>query len=133
MILTRQKKLATVLAAVFLCLSADPAVRAQTPPAKTAIKEEISGWHAKGARVQVTLTSGRKLRGQIARVDNEAFVLQPKSGPAETVPYVMVKQVSKQGGISKAILIPAIIGGATLLVLCAGPYPIGFLCRSDPS
>lgn len=50
--------------------------------------------------------------------------------PRETaVPLAQVKEV-KRNGLStrgKTIPIPAIAGDATLLVLCAVPYPIGCL------
>ena len=51
------------------------------------------------------------------------------------LPYAEVKDVTRSGlsRRAKAILIPTAIGGGVLLVLCAGPYPIGFLCRKDPS
>ena len=64
------------------------------------------------------------------------FTLQQKSPVREiVVSYTQVKEANKDGlsRRAKAIIIPAAIGGGVLLVLCAAPYPIGFLCRKDPS
>ena len=90
--------------------------------------------HSRGSNVKVTMRDGSVLRGHILRVDSDAFTLQQKSTPQETpVQYAQVKEIKKDGKGGKAILIPAAIGGGVLLVLCVAPYPIGFLCRKDPS
>jgi hypothetical protein len=128
----RQKALAIVSATVLWCLTIAPAAQAQAPAAAARLEEQARDLSAKGAQARVTLTTGRTLRGQIVRVERETLVLRPKGGADETVQYAMVKRIQKQGGVRKAILIPAIVGGAAL-VLCAAPYPIGFLCRRDPS
>jgi hypothetical protein len=86
--------------------------------------------------VEVTLTDGPTLRGRILRMDEDAFTLQQQKPLREySLPYSRVKNIAKSGlsRRAKAILIPAAIGGGVLLVFCAAPYPIGFLCRKDPS
>jgi len=99
-------------------------------------KARVREFHAQAREVKVTLNDRTTLRGKILRVDEESFVVQEKKPSRETeIQLAQVKEV-KRNGLStrtKAILIPAIAGGATLLVLCAAPYPIGYLCRKDPS
>ena len=70
------------------------------------------------------------------RVDPESFTIHDKAAARDReLRYAQVKEFARSGlsRRTKAILIPAAIGGGVLLVLCAGPYPIGFLCRKDPS
>jgi hypothetical protein len=107
-------------------------VHAQTPAQIASTKEQVRAFHARSAQVQVTLTPARKLRGQIVQVAGDTFVLRQKQGAEETLEYARVRKISRQG-IRKLVLIPAVVGGAALVVLCAAPYPIGFLCRRDPS
>jgi hypothetical protein len=99
-------------------------------------KAKLRELHARSAAVKVSLTDGATLRGRILRLDETAFTLQQEPPAADVVvPYAQVKAVDKTGlsRRAKAILIPAAIGGGVLLVLCAAPYPIGYLCRKDPS
>lgn len=99
-------------------------------------KAKLRELQARSAAVKVSLTDGATLRGRILRLDETAFTLQQKPPAGEVVvPYAQVKAVDKTGlsRRAKAILIPAAIGGGVLLVLCAAPYPIGYLCRKDPS
>jgi hypothetical protein len=129
----RKKMLAMFWTAILWDLTVALPVQGQPAAPVAAIKNEVRQWNEKGAQVQVTLTDGRTLRGRIVRADSDTFLLRPKSGADETVQYAMVTQIRKQGGIKKAVWIPLIIGGAAVVVLCAAPYPIGFLCHSDPS
>ena len=108
---------------------------AQSPDLK-AVKAKVRDLHARSAGVKVTLTDATELRGRILRLDEDAFTVQQKSPARETVvSYAQVKAVDKTGlsRRAKAIIIPAAIGGGVLLVLCVAPYPIGYLCRKDPS
>jgi hypothetical protein len=72
------------------------------------------------------------VNGKIVRVEPDSLTVRQKSGQETTLALSQVTQI-KTKGVSKAIWIPAIAVGGTLLVLCAAPYPIGFLCRKDPS
>lgn len=88
------------------------------------------------AEAKVTLLDGTKFRGRVLRVDPESFTIHDKAAARDReLRYAQVKEFARSGlsRRTKAILIPAAIGGGVLLVLCAGPYPIGFLCRKDPS
>ena len=108
------------------------AAAAQSPELRARLRD----LQTRSAEVRVLLVDGTTLRGRVLRLDEDAFTLQQKK-PAQqqVVPYVQVKQVDRTGlsRRAKAILIPAVIGGGVLLVFCAAPYPIGFLCRKDPS
>ncbi|HZO56490.1 MAG TPA: hypothetical protein VFB63_27525 [Bryobacteraceae bacterium] len=100
------------------------------------LKARVRRLHEQGAEVKVVLLDGSTDRGRVVRVDADSFALRKKAdGQERALPYAEVKDVTRSGlsRRAKAILIPAAIGGGVLLVLCAGPYPIGFLCRKDPS
>lgn len=100
------------------------------------LKARVRDFHAQTREVKVTLNDRSELRGRIVRVEADSFTIHEKKSARETVvQYAQVKDL-KRNGLSrrtKAILIPAIAGGAVLVVLCAAPYPIGYLCRKDPS
>jgi len=106
------------------------------PADVNAVKARVRDLHARSSEAKVTMTDGATLRGRILRLDQDAFTLQPKKPAGEVaISYARVKEVGKAGlsRRTKAILIPAIIGGGVLLALCVAPYPIGYLCRKDPS
>lgn len=100
-----------------------------------AIKARVRELHAGASQVTIRLADGAKVEGRILGADAESFTVRPKKAAQDvTLKYTQVAEVKKKSRfMSKAVLIPVIIGGATLLLLCAGPYPIGFLCRADPS
>jgi hypothetical protein len=120
------------LLSVLWWLAGATAIHAQTPAAIASTKEQVRALHAKSARAQITVMPKRTLRGQIVQVANETFVVRQEGGAEETLEYSRVVKIGKQG-IRKSVLIPAVVGGAALVVFCAAPYPIGFLCRRDPS
>lgn len=96
------------------------------------IKARARELQANASDVRIRLADGSTVNGKILRVEEDSFTVQQKTGAEVTLPFAQVTQFKKKG-VSKAIWIPAIAAGATLLVLCAAPYPIGFLCRKDPS
>jgi hypothetical protein len=66
----------------------------------------------------------------------DSFTIRQKKTAREiALQYAQVKEIRKNGLArrAKAILIPAAIGGHALLLLCAAPHPVGFLCRQYPS
>lgn len=106
------------------------------PPSANALEARVRQLHAKSSEVKVTLLDNTVLQGRILRVEADSFTIrQVKTGRQTAVQYSQAKEVRKSGlsRRAKAILIPAVVGGGALLVLCAAPYPIGFLCRKDPS
>lgn len=132
LLVSRSHSISLVLALVLAWLAAAPFIHAQTPSAIASTKEQVRVLHAKSARVQITITPGTTLRGKIVHVANETFVVRQNSAQEQTLENARVIQIRKQG-IRKSVLVPAVVGGAVLVVLCAAPYPIGFLCRRDPS
>jgi len=100
------------------------------------LKARVGRFHEQGVEVKIALLDGSTDRGRVLRVDTDSFAIRKKAdGQERVLPYAQVRDVARSGlsRRTKAILIPAAIGGGVLLVLCAGPYPIGFLCRKDPS
>lgn len=109
---------------------------AAPPGTPESLKSRVRELHAKGNGVKVTMSDKTVIRGQIVRVAEDSFTIREEKGARETsVPFAQLKDVGKTGMSrrAKAILIPAAIAGGAVLVLCAAPYPIGFLCRKDPS
>ena len=102
-----------------------------------AIKARLRELHAADAAgVQIKLAGRAKVSGRILRLEADTFTIaEEKTGRERTLAYAQVTEVQKKGLSrgAKALLIPAAIGGGALLVLCVAPYPIGFLCRKDPS
>ena len=97
------------------------------------VRARVHELHSKGSEVRVSFTDGTSVRGRIVRIEPDSFALQ-NSAQEAVFPFAKVTDVRKQGGGSrKALWIPLAIGGGVLLALCAAPYPIGFLCRADPS
>jgi len=124
---------ALILAMLSIVTNARPVFAQPPAPSAATIREQARDWNLKAAPVIVSLSSGKSVKGRIARVDNETFLLRQKSAPDMTIHYASVTRIRKQGGVRKAVLIPVIVGGAAAVVLCAAPYPIGFLCHRDPS
>jgi hypothetical protein len=129
---SRKESTIFVLASALSWLAAAGATHAQTPAALAATKEQVRELHAKSARVKITVLPKRTLTGQIVQVANETFVVRGQGGAEETLEYARVVKIGKQG-IRKSVLIPVVAAGAALVVFCAAPYPLGFLCRRDPS
>ena len=102
--------------------------------ASGAVRARIHELHSKGSEVRVSLTDGTSVRGRVVRIQQDSFTLRQNSAHEVVFPFAKVADVRKQGsGSRKALWIAAAIGGGVLLALCVAPYPIGFLCRSDPS
>jgi hypothetical protein len=105
------------------------------PQAADILKARAQSLQSKGGRVTVTTADKTTVRGRIVRVDEDSFTVREENSAQERViPFARVKDVKgASSGRKKAILIPAAIAGGAVLVLCAAPYPIGFLCHKDPS
>jgi hypothetical protein len=101
-----------------------------------AVKARFRELHAGATGVQIKLATGETMRGNILQLGADTFTIaQDKTGQQRTLRYSQVTEVKakRRSRDSKTILIPAIVGAGAVLVLCAAPYPIGFLCRKDPS
>ena len=110
-----------------------PGLARSDPPEN--LKARVQEFHAKGAQVSVTMSDKTVIRGQIVRIAEDSFTLRAEKATGEiVVPFARLKDIRKGSSArKKAILIPAAIVGGAVLVLCAAPYPIGFLCHKDPS
>jgi hypothetical protein len=122
---------ATVVETLVWLLLVPPSVLAQPSDRVRVRAREL---HAKGSDVIVSLTGGAVVRGRIVRVEAEALAVRQNTGEEKVLRFDEVADIRKQGGgPPKALWIPLAIGGGVLLALCVMPYPMGFLCRSDPS
>ncbi len=119
-----------------LTIAQPSGAKAQSQPQHVdTIKARVRELHGKAAEVEIALADGAKLRGHIVRIEVDSFTIRQKDTAQEmALQYTHVTEVKKRGLSrgAKAALIPVIIGGGALLLLCAAPYPIGFLCREDP-
>jgi hypothetical protein len=97
-------------------------------------KANVRYLHARGSEIEVTLSDGTRLRGRIISVEDNSFTIKERTTGREIAwQYAQVIEVKKKRiSGAKAALIGAIIGGGVLLVLCAAPFPLGFLCQEDP-
>jgi len=132
---TARRFAAALLAATIGLLTIQP-VRGQAQPLPETTRARVRALQAGGSAIEVTLSDGTRFQGRVVDADDDSFgVREDTSGREVAWPYAQVSQVRKQGltGGKKAALIAAIIGGSVLVVLCVAPFPIGFLCRSDPS
>ena len=117
-------------AALILLVALQPLAAQTSVPLRARVQELQS----KASEVRVSFTDGSSVRGRVIRVEPDSFVLRQKSAQEVVVPFARVADIDKAGGGSrKSLWIPVAIGGAVLVVLCVAPYPLGFLCRSDPS
>jgi hypothetical protein len=105
------------------------------PQTADGLKVRVQSLHKKGGRVTVTTAYKTTVRGNIIRVDEDSFAVREEKSTRETViPFARLTNIKAgSSGHKKTILIPAAIVGGAVLVLCAAPYPIGFLCHKDPS
>ena len=105
-----------------------------TPQASDPVRERVQELRSQRSEVRVSLTDGSSVQGRVIRIEPDSFVLRQKSAQEVVVSFARVADVRKAGrGSRKALWVPLAIGGAVLVALCVAPYPIGFLCRSDPS
>ena len=105
-----------------------------TAQASDPVRARVQESQSQNWEVRVSLTDGNSLRGRVIRVETDSFVLRQKSAQEVVVSFARVADVRKAGGgPRKSLWMPIAIGGAVLLFLCVAPYPLGFLCRSDPS
>ena len=109
-------------------------VQQLTAQAPDPVQTRVQELQTQRSEVRVSLVDGTSVRGLVIRIDPDSFVLQQKSAQEVVVPFARVADLRKAGRSSrKALWIPVAIGGAVLVALCVAPYPLGFLCRSDPS
>ena len=134
-----RKCLAAFLAATLGLLAiAEPLLANPQPQPQDAasVEARVRDLYAQGSEIQVKLENGAVLRGRITRLEAGSFTLrQEKTNQETSLQYVQVTEVRKKGRSvgARIALIAAIAGGAALLVFCAAPFPIGFLCHEDPS
>ena len=94
----------------------------QDPPAVTAayVKTIVPG-----ARVAVTMTDGKRMKGTLMMVQEDAIVVRPRTRvpePAQTLPLAQIATIEteREGGVGRAIAIGAAVGaGAAIGVFLA--------------
>ena len=124
----RIRRVVSVLATLLLL------VQHLTAQASDPVRARVHELQSQGSEVRVSLTDGTSVRGRVIRIEPDSFVVRQKSKQEAVVPFARVTDVRQSGGGSrKALWIPIAIGGGVLVALWVAPYPIGFLCRSDPS
>jgi hypothetical protein len=89
-------------------------------------------------RIEMTLVDRTTLRGRIIATGDDSFTIgEEKTNREVTLQYRQVMEVKKWKGpgLSRRAqtAITFAVTGAVLLVFCAAPFPLGFLCKQDPS
>jgi len=140
------RKFMAVFMAATLCVlaMAEPSL-AQTESQSRDVKSleaRVRELQATGSKIQVELADGTALQGRIIRAEADSFTIRQEKTDQEVAfqygqvtQVTQVTEVTKKGrSLGRKIAVIAVIATAgTLLVLCIAPYPIGFLCRKDPS
>jgi hypothetical protein len=95
----------------------------QDPPGITAAYVKAI---APGARIAVTMTDGKRMKGTLMMVQEDAIVVRPRTRvpePAQTLPLAQIATIETEresGGMGRAIAIGAAVGaGAALGVFLA--------------
>jgi hypothetical protein len=94
----------------------------QDPPGVTAAYVKAM---TLGARIAVTTTDGKRMKGTLMMVHEDAIVVRPRTRvpePAQTIPMAQIATIEteREGGMGRAIAIGAAVGaGAALGVFLA--------------
>jgi hypothetical protein len=94
----------------------------QDPPGVTAAYVKAM---TPGARIAVTTTDGKTMKGTLMMVQDDAIVVRPRTRvpePAQTIPMAQIATIEteREGGMGRAIAIGAAVGaGAALGVFLA--------------
>jgi hypothetical protein len=78
-----------------------------------------------GSRIVLTLTDGRRMKGTLLVVEEDAIVVRPRTRvpePAQTIPLARIATIEaeREGGMGRAVAIGAAVGaGAALGVFLA--------------
>jgi hypothetical protein len=79
-----------------------------------------------GTRVRLTLTDGRKLKGTLMVVEEDAIIVRPRTRvpePAQTIPLTRIATIEAEregGGMGRAVAVGAAVGaGAAIGVFLA--------------
>ena len=99
-----------------------------------ATKAQVLNLHARGSQIDVTGQT-RQAPGPDYRRRRRFFHHQGGSnGPGNRVAVCAGDRGQEERASSHArALTGVIVVGSVLLVLCAAPFPLGFLCQEDPS
>ncbi len=94
----------------------------QDPPGATAAYVKAM---APGARIAVTMTDGKRMKGTLMMVQEDAIVVRPRTRvpePAQTLPLAQIATIEteRESGMARAVAIGAAVGaGAAVGVFLA--------------
>lgn len=104
-----KKTMAVLLCLLVILSGTGSAWAAQATPSTDGVKQRAQALSGTGARVEVKLKDGSRLRGVIAEAGEETFVLrEQKTGAARTIAYTEATEVKKHD-MSKWVIL-AIVG-----------------------
>jgi len=132
------RPLAAVIVTAALCFQPLIEATAAQAPSAEATRARLRAFQASRDRIEITLLDGTVFRGRIVETADDSFTIgDEKTNRKITLQYGQVIGAAKWKGpgLSNAARTVIVIGvtGAVLLVLCAAPFPLGFLCHEDPS
>ena len=134
---TARKLVATIIVAALWVEPLSGTAVAQAPIPE-ATRARVRALQASGDRIEITLVDRTILRGRIIETANDSFTIgEEKTNREVALQYGQVMEVKKWEvtGLSDSARAAIVLGvvGAVLLVFCAAPFPLGFLCKQDPS
>ena len=132
-----RKRVVMIIVAA-LCVEPLSGTAVAQAPIPEATRARVRALQASGDRIEITLVDRTILRGRIIETANDSFTIgEEKTNREVALQYGQVMEVKKWegSGLSNSARAAIVLGvvGAVLLVFCAAPFPIGFLCKQDPS
>ena len=132
-----RKRVVMIIVAA-LCIEPLSGTAVSQAPIPEATRARVRALQASGDRIEITLVDRTILRGRIIETANDSFTIgEEKTNREVALQYGQVMEVKKWegSGLSNSARAAIVLGvvGAVLLVFCAAPFPLGFLCKQDPS
>ena len=134
----RGRQLVVVIVSAGLCFESMPKTAAAQAPILEATRARVRALQASRDQIEITLVDRTTVRGLIIGTDDDSFTIgEEKTNRKVTLRYEQVLEVKRWRGPGfsrKAqTAITFAVAGAVLLVFCAAPFPLGFLCKQDRS
>ena len=107
-------------------------------PIPEATRARVRAFQGSRDRIEITLADRSMLRGRVVITGDDSFTLaEERTNHEVTLQYAQVVEINRWrgNGLPRATQTAITLGvvGAVLLVFCAAPFPLGFICHQDPS
>lgn len=131
-------KLAALIVTAALCSDSLAGMAFAQAPIEVGTRARVRALQTSNDPIEITLVDRTTLRGRIIATGDDSFAIgEEKTNREIALQYRQVMEVRKWKGPGHSrgaqTAITFAIAGAVLLVFCAAPFPLGFLCKQDPS